>query len=56
MSKDPFKTRLEIAKKKAFERENMKKHIHMVGHGNSENNLNLFLFNSLKCVVILRYA
>ena len=26
MSKDPFKTRLEIAKKKAFERENMKKH------------------------------
>ena len=27
MSKDPFKTRLEIAKKKAFEKENKKKHI-----------------------------
>ena len=26
MSKDPFKTRLEIAKKKASERENKKKH------------------------------
>ena len=26
MSKDPFKTRLEIAKKKAFKRENKKKH------------------------------
>ena len=26
MSKDPFKTRLEIAKKKAFGRENKKKH------------------------------
>ena len=26
MSKDPFKTRLEIAKKKAFEKESKKKH------------------------------
>ena len=26
MSKDPFKTRLEIAKKKAFDKENNKKH------------------------------
>ena len=26
MSKDPFKTRLEIAKKKVFDKENKKKH------------------------------
>ena len=34
MSKDPFKTRLEIAKKKAFEKENKKKHnpCYVCGH------------------------